>query len=191
MPRGLRPVLKACGSGTLATIALASTGPTPGTAISRRPMSVARALARIRRSVSSAWRFTRSSWSASSFRQILALAGTRSSASSRTISISPCSPSRPIGAISPNSAMCARIVLESSIRWRISVIRVRWITIWLCCSGLFTSTKRMLGRVTASQMASASAASFFCRFRYGFTYEGGISFTSWPSSVSRRPSGAP
>jgi transposase len=36
----------------------------------------------------------------------------------------------------------------------------------------------LLGRVTASQIASASAASFFCHFRYGFTYEGGISFTS-------------
>ena len=57
----LRPDLKACGSGTLATIALASTGPTPGTAISRRPTSVDRALARIMRSVSRAWRFTRSS----------------------------------------------------------------------------------------------------------------------------------
>ena len=71
---------------------------------------------------------------------------------------------RPIGAISPNSAMWALIVLESSIRWRISVIRVPWITSSLCCSGLFTSTKRMLGRLTASQIASASAAAFFCRF---------------------------
>ena len=29
----------------------------------------------------------------------------------------------------------------------------------------FTGTKRMVGRVTASQIASASAASFFCRFK--------------------------
>jgi hypothetical protein len=29
----------------------------------------------------------------------------------------------------------------------------------VCCSIVFTGTKRMVGRVTASQMASASAAS--------------------------------
>ncbi len=33
-----------------------------------------------------------------------------------------------------------------------------------CCSSLFTGTKRIVGRVTASQIASASVASFFCRF---------------------------
>ena len=38
-----------------------------------------------------------------------------------------------------------------------------------CCSVVLISTNRMLGRVTASQIASASAASFFCRFTYGFT----------------------
>jgi len=38
-----------------------------------------------------------------------------------------------------------------------------------CCSSVFTGTNRMFGRVTASQIASASAASFFCRFTYGFT----------------------
>jgi len=32
-----------------------------------------------------------------------------------------------------------------------------------CCSSVLTGTKRMLGRCAASQMASASAASFFCR----------------------------
>src|SRR4030088_1056974 len=33
----------------------------------------------------------------------------------------------------------------------------------LCCSGVFVGTNRMLALVTASQIASASAASFFCR----------------------------
>ena len=33
----------------------------------------------------------------------------------------------------------------------------------LCCSGVLVATNRMFGRVTASQMASASVASFFCR----------------------------
>ena len=35
--------------------------------------------------------------------------------------------------------------------------------------GLLVGTKRMLGRVTTSQIASASAASFFCLFTYGLT----------------------
>jgi hypothetical protein len=33
----------------------------------------------------------------------------------------------------------------------------------LCCSGVLVATNRMFGQVTASQMASASVASFFCR----------------------------
>ena len=32
-----------------------------------------------------------------------------------------------------------------------------------CCSFVFTATKLMVGRDAASQIASASAASFFCR----------------------------
>ena len=34
---------------------------------------------------------------------------------------------------------------------------------------LFTGTKRIVGRVAASQIASASAISFFWRFTNGFT----------------------
>ena len=41
--------------------------------------------------------------------------------------------------------------------------RARWSTRPLCCSGVLVGTNRMLALVTASQMASASAASFFCR----------------------------
>ena len=33
----------------------------------------------------------------------------------------------------------------------------------LCCSAVLVSTNRILALVTASQMASASVASFFCR----------------------------
>ena len=39
-------------------------------------------------------------------------------------------------------------------------------------------TKRMVGRPTASQIASASAASVLFRFTYGFAYCGGINRTS-------------
>jgi hypothetical protein len=41
--------------------------------------------------------------------------------------------------------------------------------ITLCCSTVFGSTKRIDGRCTASQIASASAVSFFCRLTYGLT----------------------
>jgi hypothetical protein len=40
---------------------------------------------------------------------------------------------------------------------------VRCCTTTPCCATLFTGTKRMLGRVTASQQASASIASFLLR----------------------------
>ncbi len=38
-----------------------------------------------------------------------------------------------------------------------------------CCSRVFTATKCMVGREAASQIASASAASFCCRYTNGFT----------------------
>src|SRR6476661_8311960 len=47
-------------------------------------------------------------------------------------------------------------------RWR-----VRWSTKPLCCSGVLVGTNRMLALVTASQMASASVASFL-PFDIGF-----------------------
>ena len=40
---------------------------------------------------------------------------------------------------------------------------------WACCSRVFTATKRINGREAASQIASASAASFSCRLTNGFT----------------------
>ena len=38
-----------------------------------------------------------------------------------------------------------------------------------CWSRVFTATNRIVGREAASQIASASAASFFWRFTNGFT----------------------
>ncbi len=62
------------------------------------------------------------------------------------------------------SAIWARSALTSIVRWRTSNSRVRCTIRTLCCSGPFTATKRMAGRVTASQIAAASAASFLFRF---------------------------
>jgi hypothetical protein len=38
-----------------------------------------------------------------------------------------------------------------------------------CCSAVFTGTKRIVGRLIASQSASGSAVSFLPRFTYGLT----------------------
>jgi hypothetical protein len=51
-----------------------------------------------------------------------------------------------------------RLVHRRSGDWR-----VRWSIRQLCCSSVLVGTNRMFALVTASQMASASAASFFCR----------------------------
>lgn len=53
---------------------------------------------------------------------------------------------------------------------------------------LFTRTKQMLGRVTGSQIASASFASFLSRLRQALTPLGGTSRTWWPSAINWRAS---
>src|SRR5262245_46991953 len=50
-----------------------------------------------------------------------------------------------------------------------------------CCSGDLIGTKRVFGRCTASQIASASAVSFFCRLKWNFPLAGSIRLTSCPS----------
>ena len=45
------------------------------------------------------------------------------------------------------------------------------------CSALFNATKRIVGRVAASAIASTTRSSFFCVFTYGRTYSGDISRT--------------
>jgi hypothetical protein len=57
---------------------------------------------------------------------------------------------------------------------------VRKITAAPCASAFFGATNRIVGRNAATEIASASATSFFCRFTNGFTYRGWISRTSWP-----------
>src|SRR5262249_5357720 len=69
----------------------------------------------------------------------------------------------PTGATMPNSARWARIALITEVCWRTNKCRVRWSTRPLCCSGVLVATNRMLALLTASQIASASVASFFCR----------------------------
>ena len=53
--------------------------------------------------------------------------------------------------------------IDHRVCWRMNRWRVRWSIRQLCCSGVLVSTNRMLAWLTASQIASASVASFFCR----------------------------
>src|SRR3954470_3920109 len=75
----------------------------------------------------------------------------------------------------PNSAKWPLRALMACVRWRTSKSRVRNTTAAACACSLFTATKRMVGRWAASQIASASDMSFFCRLTNGFTYAGAIS----------------
>src|SRR4029434_3564625 len=51
----------------------------------------------------------------------------------------------------------------TAVCWRMKRWRARCSIRQLCCSTVLVGTNRMLGRVTASQIASASVLSFFCR----------------------------
>jgi calcium/proton exchanger cax len=51
------------------------------------------------------------------------------------------------------------------VRWRTCKSRAQCMISTACCSSLLIGTKRMEGRVAASQIAAASAASFFPRLR--------------------------
>src|SRR3954452_19248332 len=73
------------------------------------------------------------------------------------------------------------------VRWRTKRSRVRNTTAAACWFALLRATTRMVGRWAASQIASASAMSFFWRLTHGFTYAGAISFTVWPSLAISRP----
>ncbi len=78
-------------------------------------------------------------------------------------------PWRPLAATRPNSAIWLRNGLISMVRWRISMSCSRCDTIRACWAGRLTGTKRIDGRVAASQIASASTASFLPRLTNPFT----------------------
>ena len=65
-----------------------------------------------------------------------------------------------LGKTTPNSESTARIRLMVAVRSAIQPWRTRCNAKSACCSSDFTGTKRMFGRITASQMASASLPSF-------------------------------
>jgi len=115
-----------------------------------------------------------------------AASGRLSGPVSRTRSASSRMLRAPRRAMRPNSARWPRTALINCVRWRSSKARVRCSIIAACCSTDLIGTKRMLGRTTASQIPSASAASFLLVLTKGRTYWGGISRTSWPRLRSSR-----
>jgi hypothetical protein len=72
-------------------------------------------------------------------------------------------PLRPFAEIMPSSARWPRIAFDSIVRWRTSSCRLRCNITPDCCCSLLIGTKRIDGRVTASQIAAASLAAFLLR----------------------------
>ena len=157
-----------------ATIAVATTGPTPGMVISRRASGVdllarrAISTCRARRSARSERVQGRDEHARST--DLAACGNAVSGSSIRSISRATCG--TPLAAAWPYSARWPRKALMVWVRWRTSRSRARNTTPLACCSSSFTGVNRMLGRCAASQIASASAASFFCRLTNGLTYAG-------------------
>jgi hypothetical protein len=79
-----------------------------------------------------------------------------------------------------------RISFTKAGRALISRSRTRGRAWRSCCPGCLMGTKRRVGRVTASQIASASRVSFFGDLTYALTNGGAISRTSWPCSRKHR-----
>src|ERR1700738_851482 len=110
--------------------------------------------------------------------------GRRASFSSAMFFNNCLSPSRPCAATIPSSAICARNALITWVCCRSRRPRARCCISRPCCSADFARTNRILGRPTASQIASASAASFLLRLTEAFTSFGGITRISGPGVVN-------
>jgi hypothetical protein len=64
----------------------------------------------------------------------------------------------------PRSSRIARSGFISRVRPVTSRDRARCSVCWSSCAADFSATKRIVGRVAASAIASASRSSFFCAF---------------------------
>src|SRR5207249_2178598 len=134
-----RPDRKAFGSGTLATRAVASAGPTPGIASSRLLVSLDRCQAVIIRSNSKICALSIRSWAPRAARHARAISRTRLSLGSATTPSSSSTPLRPTAATIPYSARWARIALITAVCWRMKRWRVRWSIRQLCCSSVLVT----------------------------------------------------
>src|SRR5215467_10956491 len=90
----------------------------------------------------------------------------------------------PCRTATPRSSRKARIWLMTPVRWLTNRSRTRCNDCRSSCSADLVATNFIVGRCTASAIASASRKSFFCPLEYGRTYLAGINRVSWPSDVS-------
>src|SRR5215813_1714149 len=181
-----RPLRKPLGSTTVAAMAVAMIGPMPGMLARRWLTGLLLCQAMSCFSIAATAASSCSICAASTCNTWRAKSGSRASRSSRTMAISLPTLRKPCGAITPNSARCPRKAFTRPVRWRTSRSRPRCSSTAACWSAVLTGTKRIVGRPTASQIASASAASCLLRLMYAFTYCAGISRTSWPSARNSR-----
>src|SRR5216684_8168220 len=79
---------------------------------------------------------------------------------------------RPLAAITPNSAAWPRIALITIVRCLTNRSRTLSSINAACCSALLIGTKRIAGRLIASQIAAASIASFLPRLTPAFAGAG-------------------
>src|SRR5437764_6145494 len=164
-----RALANPLGSTTIAAIAVAMIGPMPGIVAKRWLSGLLRCQAVSSFSTFATAACASSTCVASTRRTGRARSGKRRSLASRTIAISWLTLRSPAGATTPNSARCARSAFTSVVRCRTSLSLPRCRRTAACCSAVLIGTNRIVGRRTASQIASASAASVLLRLTYAFT----------------------
>src|SRR5450756_2180428 len=81
------------------------------------------------------------------------------------------------------------MALANCVRLRISRSRTPTSIKAACCSAVFTGTKRIVGRLVASQSASASAASFLPRLTYGLRIGGQDGGDLWSAATALQRNG--
>jgi hypothetical protein len=158
-----RAVAKSRASTTDVRTVAAMRGPTPGMLIRRLASGSFLTATKISLSSFSMRVVSSSICSANRIRAKRAAPGILLSFSSRRSTKSFAMLAMPVPAVMPNSAIWARRAFAVWLRCLISISRVRKIMLAACCSAVFTGTNRIVGRLTASQMASASAASVLFR----------------------------
>src|SRR6516164_5508248 len=169
-----------------ATIALEMIGPMPGTLTNRSQPASCRARAVISPDKQSIRSSSRRQSSANPPMMRTMRGDSTSGGAARMRGNSARKNRNPCRIATPRSSRKARIWLMIPVRWLTNRSRTRCSACRSSCSAVFVATNFIVGRCTASAIASASRKSFFCPFEYGRTYFAGISRASWPSVLSLR-----
>ncbi len=154
-----RPFRNALPLPTAAIRAVAVTGPTPGIAVSRWQASSSFAVFWMTASICSMRAVSCSSSTWSCANRTRKAPDNRNSASSRIRGSCSCTWLRPLGRVNPRSRSRLRIWLTTAVRRITQRSRTRCRACKSSCSSVLIGTNRILGRCTASAMASASRKS--------------------------------